>query len=259
MLGSVMPRLTRLTGVRLAGAAAALGMGLTACSAPAASPARRPAATAAADSPQQPPAPPSPPPIAVPQMLAADPITLKEMIERSRTIVHGTVRSIERTTLDVKDGDTTVTIPVRHVEIAITHALKGEGVQDGGVLRVTQSADESSPLAVGEEILWYLPGPSRLGLVQPIGLYSGDFRITGPALAKRATNLHGNDGLWTNSAWQGTASFDQTRVMAAARQMDLPEASVNEILRVGTAPRPPGAVPLNMLLSITSSALAPQP
>ena len=192
-------------------------------------------------------------------MVAAEPITLKEMIERSRTIVQGTVRSIERATIDLRDGDRTVTIPVRHVEISIVRALKGDGVQNGGVLRVTQSDAESSPLAVGEEVLWYLPAPSRLGLVQPIGLYSGDFRITGPALAKRATNLHGNDGLWTDSAWQGTDSFDRTRVMAAAQQMDLPAASMNEILEVGTAARPPGAVPLNMLLSITSSALAPQP
>jgi len=200
----------------------------------------------------------APTPIPLPPSIAAEPITLKELIEKARTIVQGTVSSIEFSTLDLDETGTRVSVRVRHVQIAIARALKGEGLRDGGTLRVTQSVDESAPLAVGDEILWYLPAPSRFGLIQPLGLYSGDFRITGAPLAKQASNLQGNVGLWEQSVWSGDDSFEQTKVLAAARAMAMPETSVSEIASVGAASRPPGAVPLNLLLSITSAATQPR-
>lgn len=190
-------------------------------------------------------------------LLAAEPLTLRELIERADRIVLGTVMSIENGVIDVSEGATSAQLPIRTVTIAVTRLLKGEGPASGGTLQVRQSRQDSAPLATQERILWYLPRPSRFGLVQPLGLYSGDFRVSADSWGEWVTNLSGNEGLWEGSVWTGPDSFSQARVLEFARKSQANEFTMSQFNTIGTTPRPPRNLPLDMLLSITGSTVVP--
>ena len=97
-----------------------------------------------------------------------------------------------------------------------------------------------------------LAGDSELGLTQPLGVFSGDFRIsTEDGGNKRAVNLYSNEGLWKDSLWSGDSGFDKNTVLAAARRMSTAESRVNTIERAGETGSSKDGIPLELLVSAT--------
>ena len=183
--------------------------------------------------------------------VSADALTLQQLISEAHTIVLGTVRSIESTTIQLKSETTTSALPVRVVTVSVTRALKGP-VTNGGTLVVRQSAAESAPLAVGEEVLWYLDEPSEIGLTQPLGFYSGDFRVFAVNDQRQVMNLRGNAELWEGSLWTGAESINQSAWMNSARELGIATGREAAMIKIGSSP-PSEQMPLDLLLSATAS------
>lgn len=183
--------------------------------------------------------------------VSADALTLQQLITEAHTIVLGTVKSIDSTTIRLKSETTTSDLPVRVVTLSVTQALKGP-VTNGGTLVVRQSAAESAPLAVGDEVLWYLDEPSEIGLTQPLGFYSGDFRVSAVNDQRQAMNLRGNAQLWEGSLWNGAESVNQNAWMTSARELGIPAAREAAMIKIGSAP-PSAQLPLDLLLGATAS------
>jgi hypothetical protein len=190
-----------------------------------------------------------------PLIVDAKALTLRELVQNADRIVQGVVLSTEITNQTIAQGAATSPLAVREVRLRLSQVLKGEGLQPGGELVVRQMAEASSPLRVGQEVLWYLSPNSSLGLTQPLGVYSGDFRLTDGPSGKQATNLRGNEGLWLNSLWTGTDSFNRTAVIETARQLKFPSNRIRALENVGAADDSPRSVPLELLLAATTTAV----
>jgi hypothetical protein len=185
-------------------------------------------------------------------MVDAKPVPLNELVEKADRIFVGVVQAIDERTEPLSEQGQTVNAEVRDVTILVSNGVKN--VTTGETIKVRQLASVSSPLSPGEEILWFLAPPSQLGLTQPLGVYSGDFRIEStPAGNRVVENLRGNDGLWNNSAFD--SEFSRAEVMVEARQLKLTEARIQALVKVASSDPADQAVPLDLLLVLTRSAI----
>lgn len=201
---------------------------------------------------------PSPAPQATPParqgrwMVDAKALTLTELAEMAERIFVGTVKSVEVRGATLTEGDRSVESQVRDVSISVDEGIKGTA--GGDIVTVRQLVAASADVKVGEQVMWFLPKPSQLGLSQPVGVYSGDFRIeVTPAGNRVVQNLRGNAGLWSGSVWD--EGFNRAQVLAAARSQQLPAARV-QALEVAAARDPAErGVPLDLMLLLTRNVV----
>jgi hypothetical protein len=187
-------------------------------------------------------------------LVEVQPLTLAELVDNANRIFVGSVVALsESLTSLTKDGKSTIA-NVRTVTIHVTLALKGN-VRTGETLTVRQLASISEPLSKGQEVLWYLASDSELGLTQPLGIRSGDFRITtDEGGGKRATNLFANEGLWKDSLWSGRYGFDKSQVLTIAKdRLRMPTARLEMLEQVGSQEATRSGVPLDLLTSATAA------
>ncbi|HEU4891702.1 MAG TPA: hypothetical protein VFT47_09130 [Vicinamibacterales bacterium] len=137
-------------------------------------------------------------------MVDAKAMTLSELVETADRIFVGTVERVTAATAGLTQAGRSTNASIRIVEIRIDRALMGP-LTVGQRLEVRQLASLSAPLNAGETVMWFLPADSALGLTQPLGIYSGDFRINMNDPARPAVNLRQNEGLWRDSPTRSPA------------------------------------------------------
>ena len=175
-------------------------------------------------------------------------MSLQELIQNAHQIFVGRVEKVDETDVSVGEG---VSAKGRLVTISVEEALKGP-VTNGQSVTVKQLLSISAPLKTGEKILWFLPQATASGLLQPLGIYSGDFRINTEQPDAPATNLKLNAGLWDGSLWQGDG-FDQASVMAEGRRLGMSNAQVQGLARAAAAGPEATTVPLSLLVAAIRS------
>jgi hypothetical protein len=186
-------------------------------------------------------------------LVDAKSLSLDELVRRADRIFRGRVRRIEEKNVTLTEGDEKVEALVRDVTIAVEEGLKNATTGEEIVIRQLMSV--SAPLTANDEVLWYLAKNSSLGLTQPLGVYSGDFRIQGPDSAKTVNNLRGNAGLWDGSLWTGDG-FNRTRVLdTALKNMSLPAARVSTIDKAASVDPDNRDIPLDLLIAATKSRI----
>jgi hypothetical protein len=183
-------------------------------------------------------------------MVDAKALTLTQLAETADRIFVGTIKNVEIKSATLTEGDRSVESQVREVSIAVDEGIKGTAT--GEVVSVRQLVAASADVKVGEQVMWFLPRPSHLGLSQPVGVYSGDFRIElTPAGDRVVQNLRGNAGLWSGSVWD--EGFNRAQVLRSAQ--DLPKARVQALeVAAGRDPAPRG-VPLDLMLLLTRNVV----
>jgi hypothetical protein len=185
-------------------------------------------------------------------MVDAKALTLSQLAESAERIFVGTIKAVETKSVTLTESGRSIEGEVRDVSIAIDEGIKG--VAGGQLITVRQLVSASASVAVGEQVMWFLPPPSHLGLSQPLGVFSGDFRIeVTPAGNRVVQNLRGNAGLWSGSVWD--EGFNRDQVLLAARSRDLPQARV-QAMEVAAARDPAEqGVPLDLLLFLTRNVV----
>jgi hypothetical protein len=182
-------------------------------------------------------------------------LSLDELVQRADRILRGRVRRIEEKTVSLTEGGEKAEALVRDVTITVEDGIKNAVTGKDIVIR--QLVSVSAPLSENDEVLWFLARDSTLGLTQPLGVYSGDFRIQGTGVTKVVNNLRGNTGLWDGSLWTGDG-FNRSRVLdTAAKIMALPAARVNTIDRAASVNPDNRDIPLDLLIAATKSRVTP--
>jgi hypothetical protein len=184
-------------------------------------------------------------------MVDAKPLSLNAMVQRAERILVGTVKDIRIANEQLSEQGQTETAEVRTVTVDVTEGIKG--VETGATLVVKQLNAVSAPLVQGEQVMWFLPAPSNLGLTQPLGVYSGDFRVEQTPSGRLVQNLRANEGLWVGQVWDD--GFNRSDVMAAARIQKLPEARIQALEKAGSADPAEQRVPLDLLVVLTRSVV----
>ncbi len=180
-------------------------------------------------------------------------MTLNEMIDMADRIFLGTVKRVDVGPTRLQEGDQATTADVRTVTVSVTEGIKK--ASNGQEITIRQLASISSPVAVGDEVFWFLASDSSLGLTQPLGVFSGDFRIENTPEGKRVRNLRGNTGLWDGSLWTGDG-FVRNDVLEEAREMKLPQTRIRLLDQSGARnPEQNNGIPLDLLLAATRSQL----
>jgi hypothetical protein len=182
-------------------------------------------------------------------------LSLQELTARAARIVYATVVSVESVDQTVTDGDVRTTVKVRDVALKLIEPIKGDGAP-GAIVHVRQLEDASSPLKPGEEVLWYLSRESRLGLTQPLGVFSGDFRVERTGDEVTAMNLAGNEGLWNGTLWEGDG-FDRTSVLREAEASHVTALEIRSMDKSARKDSDGRRVPLKLLINATKSQVAP--
>jgi hypothetical protein len=190
------------------------------------------------------------------KMIDAKVVSLQELIKDADRIVHGTVEKVEDKTVTLTEGGQSGPVSVREVTIKVERAMKGN-VTDGQSLVVRMDPTLSSPLQQGETIVWYLSADSPLGLTQPVGVFSGDFRVDMKDPERKAINLKQNAGLWEGQLWD--EGFESARVQQeAATTLKLPASRRGQLAKVGSETPAITGVPLDFLVSTTLSKVKSQ-
>jgi hypothetical protein len=185
-------------------------------------------------------------------MIDAKAMSLRELVDQADRIVVGNVEAIETSSAQLSESGESASAMVREVTIRVGQALKGS-VAVGQQIKVRQLASLGAPLATGETVMWFLPADSSLGLTQPLGMDSGDFRVDLKDPAKPAVNLRQNEGLWEDSLWAGDG-FERARVLGeATAALKLSQVARTRIDNAGRQDPRPAGVPLDLLVSATLS------
>ena len=136
-------------------------------------------------------------------------LTLRELVERAHRIVRGTVLTAEEGSLSAGGG----VLPITVYRIRIAEVVKGPAPAEqvlevrllsprkGGVAARGQ-ADAFRDLPeflVGQEYLFALTRPGRIGLSTTVGLGQGLFALRGAIDRRQAVNQWNNVGLFIDS------------------------------------------------------------
>jgi hypothetical protein len=184
-------------------------------------------------------------------LVDAKTLSLDELISRAHRIFVGRIDTIEEQNVVLPEGSTA---KGRVVIITVEESLKGP-VTAGQPLTIKQLLSISAPLKAGEKILWFLPQEGASGLVQPLGIYSGDFRIDTQRQDAPATNLKLNQGLWhTTLAAEG---FDRALILAEAKNLKMSPAAVSRMAKAFEEKPQADAVPLSLLIAAIRSKAKP--
>jgi hypothetical protein len=190
------------------------------------------------------------------KILDTKPETLANLIAAADRIVQGKVEKVEDKTVTLTEKGQSAPGLVREVTLKVERAMKGN-VTDGQTLVIRMEPSLSSPLEPGETVVWYLSPDSELGLTQPVGVHSGDFRINMEDPEKKAINLKHNAGLWEGQLWD--EGFESARVQSeAATTLKLPPSRRGQLAKVGSETPATTGVPLDFLVSTTLSKVKSQ-
>ena len=107
----------------------------------------------------------------------------------------------------------------------------------------------------------YLPPESQYGLTSPLGIYSGQFKITQTKdkegnLESQATNLHNNIGLWSDKQSLYTSFPKSTQVLN--HTLSEQEGKRAQVIQEANQPNKPGPLPLDLITSATRALAAGQ-
>ena len=183
-------------------------------------------------------------------MVDAKPLPLNTMINLADRIFQGKVSEVSVRAEQLTEGGRSTTADVRTITITVSDWIKGPAADK--TITVKQLARLSSPLAAGDEIFWFLPKPSQLGLTQPLGVYSGDFRVeTKPDGTRVVQNLRGNEGLWADSVWD--EGFDRQSVMLEAGRQKLTQARIFALEQSASSDPDSRELPLELLRLLTQT------
>jgi hypothetical protein len=183
----------------------------------------------------------------------APPLSLEQLVGYSEKIVLGKVTEQSITTKVLSDGKNEVSTPVYQIQLYLEEVLKGSA-KPGETLTVLQWANIAQPVKEGDELLLYLPPASRLGLSSPVGIYSGQFKITRTKDGKeekQATNLNNNMGLWSDrkSLYASTpkVSFDILGTRLSEKGSEVRAQAIDE----ASKPNKPGPLSVDLITSAT--------
>lgn len=160
------------------------------------------------------------------------PLSLKELAIKSDKIFVGQIKSV-----------TTHHKLYSYVEITISVSTALVGVKPNSDIVITQHVLASSEVKPGDEILWFLPKPSKLGFCTPLGFHAGHFEIDG----KLAVNRLNNHGLWKSREQISTVSQQYTLSRVLKSQ---------DALAIATREFVAGPLPLELVVAMTKIYLA---
>jgi hypothetical protein len=107
----------------------------------------------------------------------APPLTLEQLVKASEKIVQGKVEEQLVVVKSLSNGKQEIPTRVYQIRLRVEEVLKGS-VRPGDTITVSEWANIAQPVKEGDELLLYLPPESRFGLASPVGIYSGQFKIT---------------------------------------------------------------------------------
>ncbi len=178
-------------------------------------------------------------------------LSAEELIKKSKTIFSGRVERVSTEPLELGNGRS---LDIKVVTFLVEERKKGD-LKAGDRVTYRLSPMLDVPIRVNEELVWYLPEPGELGLVAPLGLHSGFFRVSEITLPNRsvikvAENLKSNRGLFPKNA-----QISPNEVTVAAGNLPNVE-DANQVMRAyAEKAGDNGPVPLQLLFSVTESRL----
>ena len=188
-------------------------------------------------------------------MVDAKSLKLQELVSQADRIFRGKVVSVTLKTVTLEQAGDKTDAQVRDVTIAVEDGMKN--AKTGESVTIRQLASVSAPIKEGEEVFWFLAKDSDLGLTQPLGVFSGDFRIKDSEAGKIVNNLRGNAGLWDGSLWSGDG-FSRTEVLGMAKTLKLSSARVATIEREAVQEPDNKPLSLDLLVAATKSQIKQQ-
>ncbi len=182
-------------------------------------------------------------------MIEARPVSLREMVAKADRILIGQVENSYADQKKVPGVESPIL--VQFVTFHVFKVLKApkdlEDLREGRSYTIRQLAELSRPVNKGEMLLWYLAPDSELGLTQPIGIQSGDFRLVNNG--KAAINLKANERLMDIETVQEEKAQLASQFPADQRAQFL--AQVDKWIKSAET-RPTGQpVPLDLLIART--------
>ncbi len=192
-------------------------------------------------------------------LIHAKRLSIRELAEAADRIFIGRVERVETGPAILERDGKQATVETRNVTFRLEKVFKGN-LQPGEMLTVRQYVPISAPVKEGEILLWYLSKDSTTGLTQPLGIFSGHFRVvpdvTDPkGTSQVAVNLVNNEGLWGSKRqlWVEGTALDRKAIVGTALAEGVPPDRVAKLKAVGSAPNRPGPVPLELIVSATKN------
>lgn len=180
-------------------------------------------------------------------------LSLDELIDKSERVFLGTVEHVDLVPMTLTGSDTST--EVRVVVFNIEHVYKGH-LEPHSHAEFHLDRRLEFPIAEKDELLWYLPRESRLGLVAPLGIESGYFKVTTVDGIKMVSNLKNNQGLWDDrpeASLFTTGRFDQKRLLSAATELGYAKTPVGVVADFANRPNRPAPIPLSLVIAATVS------
>jgi hypothetical protein len=185
--------------------------------------------------------------------IEAPPVSFPELVRDADRIFQGSVTSIVDVKTDgLKDGIALKGALVEEVSFTVQKAYKG--VREKQLtIRQAKSLGVFHPKT--GRLLVYLSPNSRIGLTQPVGVYSGYFTIHPDRKRKGkfvASNLLDNEGLWGES--KNLLGSYKGAMEALDKKLLMLKLSVEDrksLLQAAVRPESPGPLPLELLEAAT--------
>jgi hypothetical protein len=163
----------------------------------------------------------------------APPVSFPELVRDADRIFVGSVMKIEAARITNPGLDD---VAVEEVSFRVHQVMKGEL---GKILTIRQATSLGVFREKTGQLLIYLSPNSKVGLTQPIGIYSGYFKVQ-PDMDHNgklvAINLHGNEGLWgeaRNLVGDGRAQLTALQVELSA--LNLSELELSRLTNAARA------------------------
>jgi hypothetical protein len=183
----------------------------------------------------------------------APPLTLEQLVKASEKIVQGKVEEQSVVVKSLSNGKQEIPTQVYQIRLRVEEVLKGS-VKPGDTITVSEWANIAQPVKEGDELLLYLPAESRFGLASPVGIYSGQFKIT-PAKdgtdVKEAINLNNNVGLWSEKESLYASS---PKVNYNSLDLSVKDPQVRaQIMEQASKPNQPGPLSVDLITGATKA------
>jgi hypothetical protein len=193
-------------------------------------------------------------------VIKARALSLSEMTTSAARIVQGIVRDVTEQDQNLEGKNGVFSARVQIVEIDLKSVIKGP-VDPDELFVVRQYASLAQFVQPGEEILWYLPDESELGLSAPLGVYSGHFKVvddkSNPG-EQVVLNLASNKGLWSgDSIWSGAGlTEDQFQKTLSAQSEGV---EYTRLMQFASRPYRMGPVPLKLVTTASAAIVEESP
>ena len=159
------------------------------------------------------------------------PLSLEQLTVNANDIFRCKVEGLDQRIYRPAGKDSDVALDTLAVFCRITFVIKGDN-KVGERAKIVQSARFGAHYDEGDDVFLYLPSPSRLNLVAPLGIHSGHFKIEN----EEAVNLWGNLGL---------LSDERSKALYEAKE---PKGNAED----------PGPLSVEFLMAATNELLAEQ-